>query len=127
MTDLDEQELLSDPNYPHVPPYQYDDHGFIRYVNDLHKWQIETFGPDRSHVALVDHIKKELDEVLKDPSDLMEWIDIIILALGGAGGAGYSGGDVADALYEKLEICRARTWPDWRTADPTKAIEHVRD
>ena len=31
--------------------------------------------------------------------------------------------DALEALAERNE---AREWPDWRTADPNKAVEHVR-
>ena len=31
-----------------------------------------------------------------------------------------------DALIEKQEKNKLRSWPDWQTAEPDKAIEHVR-
>lgn len=31
-----------------------------------------------------------------------------------------------NAIHEKQRRNEARTWPDWRGADPDKAIEHVR-
>lgn len=85
-----------------------------------------TFGPGPRAKAVVDHIRKELAEIEADPSDLMEWIDVIILAFDGAWRAGFSAEQIALALGEKQTKNEARVWPDWRTADPNKAIEHVR-
>ncbi|MGH6882853.1 MAG: dATP/dGTP pyrophosphohydrolase domain-containing protein [Hypericibacter sp.] len=32
-----------------------------------------------------------------------------------------------DAVVAKQAVNEQRSWPDWRTADPDKAIEHVRE
>ena len=58
--------------------------------------------------------------------DLYEWIDIVLLALDGAWRAGYSPATIAEALEAKQSKNENREWPDWRTADPNKAIEHDR-
>jgi hypothetical protein len=34
--------------------------------------------------------------------------------------------DIIDAVHAKLARNEKRTWPDWRTAEPGKAIEHDR-
>ena len=89
-------------------------------------WSEQTFGPgDRSH-GVVDHIRKELDEIIASPGDLSEWIDVVILALDGAWRSGFTPEQIVDALVAKQTKNEGRTWPDWRTADPGKAIEHVR-
>ena len=46
-------------------------------------WSDETFGPDNRTKGIVQHIKKELKEVEKDPQDLEEWVDVMILAMDG--------------------------------------------
>src|SRR5690606_18447531 len=58
--------------------------------------------------------------------DPEEWIDIAILALDGAWRSGLSPRGIIDALVSKQGKNERRAWPDWRTADPEKAIEHVR-
>ena len=85
-----------------------------------------TFGPGLRTAGVCDHIRKELKEVEAKPVDLMEWVDVILLALDGAWRAGYSPDAICIAIDMKQEKNERRVWPDWRTADPTKAIEHDR-
>lgn len=89
-------------------------------------FSLRTFGPGARTKGLIDHIQKELREIANDPTDLMEWIDVIMLGLDGAWRSGHLPEEIAQALHDKLERNEARDWPDWRTADPDKAIEHVR-
>lgn len=86
----------------------------------------KTFGPGMRTAGICDHIRKELGEIEMDPANLMEWIDAILLALDGAWRAGHTPENIAKALALKLATNEQRAWPDWRTADPDKAIEHVR-
>lgn len=90
-------------------------------------FSVVAFGPGERTAAVVDHIRKELREVLADPSDVTEWIDVVTLALDGAWRAGHTPQAIAEALVAKRLKNEARTWPDWRTAPKDKAIEHVRE
>lgn len=85
-----------------------------------------TFGWGVRTAGVLDHIRKELREIEAKPHDLSEWIDVVILAFDGAGRAGYAPAEIIAALVGKQARNEARQWPDWRTADPDKAIEHVR-
>ena len=85
-----------------------------------------TFGPGCRTQGVLDHIRKELKEIERNPTDLDEWVDVIILACDGAWRAGYSPEEIATALSAKLEKNEKREWPDWRTSDKHKAIEHIR-
>lgn len=85
-----------------------------------------TFGPGARTEGVIDHIRKELREISADPSDLTEWVDVVILAFDGAWRAGWQPQQIIDEIIAKQERNEARAWPDWRTADPNKAIEHVR-
>ncbi|MGF7008134.1 dATP/dGTP pyrophosphohydrolase domain-containing protein [Aminobacter sp. BE322] len=89
-------------------------------------WSGHTFGPGSRTKGVVDHICRELREIEADPSDISEWIDVTILALDGAWRAGHTPDQVIAALVAKQAKNEARDWPDWRTADPDKAIEHIR-
>jgi hypothetical protein len=71
-------------------------------------------------------MKKEMLEIEKNPKDLLEWVDMICLAIDGAWRAGYTPEEIAQGLFYKQGINEERKWPDWRTADPNKAIEHKR-
>lgn len=85
-----------------------------------------TFGPGQRTKGVVDHIRKELAEIEADPSDVMEWIDVILLAFDGAWRAGHTPEAIAKALHEKQGKNEMREWPDWRTAPADRAIEHKR-
>ncbi|SDJ89491.1 dATP/dGTP pyrophosphohydrolase domain-containing protein [Billgrantia gudaonensis] len=89
-------------------------------------FSLETFGPGSRHQGVIDHIRKELREIEASPEDLEEWIDVVLLALDGAWRAGHSPEQVAAGLDAKLTKNEQRKWPDWRTADRAKAIEHDR-
>lgn len=99
----------------------------IEYLERQIAFSERTFGPGLRTKMVLDHIRKELAEVESAPTDLEEWIDVVMLALDGAWRAGYTPQQIAEQLTAKLAKNEARTWPDWRTAEPDKAIEHVRD
>lgn len=86
----------------------------------------KTFGPGLCTEGVVDHIRKELNEILEKPTDLSEWIDVVILALDGAWRHGGTPELILATLVAKQTKNEARQWPDWRTAAPGKAIEHVK-
>ncbi|MDQ8035205.1 MAG: DUF550 domain-containing protein [Bordetella sp.] len=85
-----------------------------------------AFGPGRRTKGVCDHIRKELIEVEAAPADLSEWIDVVILALDGAWRTGARPNQIIEAMVAKQSKNERRVWPDWRTADPDKAIEHDR-
>lgn len=85
-----------------------------------------TFGPGARLRGVLDHIRKELLEIEADPTDIGEWVDVIILAFDGAWRAGWEPQQIIDAIKAKQAKNEARTWPDWRTASEDAAIEHDR-
>jgi hypothetical protein len=85
-----------------------------------------TFGPGQRTEGVCDHIRKELVEIAATPDDVEEWVDVILLALDGAWRSGHTPEQIATALDAKQRKNEARVWPDWRTAAPGKAIEHIR-
>lgn len=90
-------------------------------------WSIETFGPGNHVEGIIDHINKEFEEIREQPQDLEEWTDIIILAIDGAWRSGHTPTQITNMLSYKQNKNMGRKWPDWRTAEPGKAIEHIRD
>lgn len=98
-------------------------------VTHLHRqrdFSARTFGPGARTRGVLDHIRKELAEIERAPDSLDEWIDIVLLAFDGAWRAGHEPAAIARALIDTQARNEARLWPDWREADPDKAIEHVR-
>ncbi|MFY7960732.1 MAG: dATP/dGTP pyrophosphohydrolase domain-containing protein [Elsteraceae bacterium] len=98
-------------------------------VAHLHRqrdFSLNTFGPGLRTKGVVDHIKKELKEILADPTDHREWIDVIILGFDGLLRTGIDPTEAVAEWVAKQTKNEGRNWPDWRTADPNKAIEHDR-
>jgi len=98
-------------------------------VTHLHRqmaFSAKTFGPGSRVQGVCDHIRKELIEVEAEDGPLSEWVDVIILGLDGAWRSGHTPEQIAAAIVAKQKKNEGRTWPDWRTAELGKAIEHVR-
>ena len=90
-------------------------------------WSRETFGPGDRYAGVIAHIRKELDEIEAEPSEAVEWIDVVLLAMDGAWrSAGLDGGEFVAVLKAKDGANRMRTWPDWRTLKPGEVSEHVK-
>lgn len=109
----------------HAEAYSVDLAQFLRAQIE---WSTATFGPGNRTEGLIDHVRSELDELWHAPSEadeLGEWIDVAILALDGAWRCGYTPEEVCRALLAKAERNRRRGWPDWRTAAPGRAIQHL--
>lgn len=98
----------------------------VEHLNRQREWSKKTFGPGSRTLGVLDHITKELDEIRADPTDLNEWVDVIILAFDGAWRAGWEPEDIIIAIKEKQYKNEQRVWPDWREASENEAIEHDR-
>ncbi|MGZ6772572.1 MAG: dATP/dGTP pyrophosphohydrolase domain-containing protein [Mycobacteriaceae bacterium] len=88
-------------------------------------WSEQTFGPGTRLLGVLDHIRKELKEIEDNPTDVEEWVDVIILAFDGAWRAGWEPQQIIDAIKAKQAKNESRAWPDWRKYDQDEAIEHV--
>lgn len=98
----------------------------LAHLQRQREWSERTFGPGLRTAGVCDHIRKELREIEADPTDLREWVDVVILALDGAWRTGATPQQIIDAIVAKQVKNEGRVWPDWRTVDPNKAIEHDR-
>ncbi|EFV84107.1 hypothetical protein HMPREF0005_02849 [Achromobacter xylosoxidans C54] len=100
---------------------------FVAHLARQAEFSARTFGPGARVAGVCDHIRKELIEVETSGGDLKEWVDVIILGLDGAWRSGATPQEIIAAIVAKQAKNEARTWPDWRTMDPNKAIEHQRN
>jgi hypothetical protein len=89
------------------------------------KWSLETFGPGMRTEGICNHIRKELLEIEANPTDLMEWVDVILLAMDGASRAGYSGEEIVQALQDKQKVNETRTWPE--NTPEGEPSEHIQE
>lgn len=114
------------------------------YLQGQREWSEDTFGPGNRTEGVVEHIIKELTEIVgvdfvrevagrewvrnremtPDPS---EFVDVVILALDGLWRAGYEPQETINAIVTKQMLNETRKWPDWRTFTEARAIEHVRE
>lgn len=96
-----------------------------------------TFGPGERTKGVIDHIKKEMREILESPDEGLrsrEWVDVLMLALDGLWRSLQAEGVkwhripsvIANLITWKQATNEQRDWPDWRAQDPERAIEHVR-
>jgi hypothetical protein len=98
----------------------------IAHLHRQRRFSEQTFGPGTRIDGVSDHIRKELLEVQASGGSLDEWVDVILLALDGAWRSGATPEAIVTAIEAKQSKNERRTWPDWRTAAPGKAIEHDR-
>jgi hypothetical protein len=99
----------------------------IAHLSRQINWSRETFGPGQRTQGVINHIRSELTEIEAHPTDLSEWIDVMILAIDGAWrNAGATPEMIAEALAAKQVKNENRTWPDWRQFGEDQAIEHDR-
>lgn len=96
----------------------------VDYIGKQKRWSEKTFGEGKRTVGVTAHIAKELEEIRHQPTDIMEWVDVIILAMDGAWRAGYSPEIIVQALMLKQAINFNRKWPAPTSED--KPVEHVR-
>lgn len=110
-----------------VAPYDYST-PFTQYIAAQRSWSERTFGPGTREKGVIDHIRKELEEIQNAlPGEkLAEWVDVIILAIDGAWRCGATPDQIAEALGAKQVRNFNRSWPDWRTMSEDQAIEHDR-
>jgi hypothetical protein len=93
-------------------------------VAEHRTWSHRTFGPGKRTLGTIAHIRKELAEIEAKPDDLMEWIDVVMLAINGYWRHGGDSRKFAVMLKAKLEECKRREWPAPTSED--EPIEHVK-
>lgn len=100
-----------------------------------------TYGPGTRTNGVLDHIKKEIEEVRESNGSSNEWVDLVILSLDGLtrqlsfcnneNERILTSAEIAqmacDLIAAKQDRNENRNWPDWRTMSADKAIEHIRE
>lgn len=90
------------------------------------EWSRKTFGTDQERGPLgpLKHLAKEVQEVLNDPTDSMEYADLLFLVFDAARRSGLTYRGLLDLCFKKLEINKSREWQ--KPTSPDEAVEHVR-
>lgn len=114
---------------------------FIDLVMDQLEWSIGTFGGGTHTEGIVDHIRKELDEVLSSEGSVEEWVDVFILALDGLLRAGIECDPYPPMTHAEIARCaiqlirdkqnknKRRKWPsiEEQREKGMLAVEHIRE
>lgn len=97
----------------------------LLFWNSHSEWSNQVFGSitERGPMGLLKHLRKEVEEVIDNPGDLMEYADCMTLVMDATRRAGFTFDQLVEAMFAKLEINRAREWPK---AGPNEPVEHVR-
>lgn len=93
-----------------------------QFLEDKYRWSVATFGAGTRTVGILKHLREELDEIQEEPTDLREWIDVILLAFDGAMRQGFSAQAVVRAMRVKQAENEMRTW---NVPDDDEPCHHV--
>lgn len=98
---------------------------FLEFYYDHAAWSQETFGDDtvRGPQGPLKHMIKEVNECLKDPKNIEEYADLLLLWVDATRRAGFSPIAMIQAARAKLNRCKEREWPKPSADEP---VEHVR-
>lgn len=100
------------------------DHGLAGHLARQIEWSTQTFGPGLRTLGVTRHIEKEIAEIRRDPTDRIEWVDVIQLGLDGYWRAGGTPRTIMPDLIAKLNKNMARQWPPIAPED--EPMEHIR-
>lgn len=75
---------------------------------EIGEWQDKVFGGELR--PLIQHLKKEVDELLEAPYNRIEYADCLILLVGAARKAGISADMLIIDAFKKLEVNKGRKW-----------------
>jgi len=94
------------------------------YLEEQREFSERQFGPGPRTLGIIKHIKKELIEIEAEPTDLTEWVDVILLACDGYWRHGGKPENLLSDMLAKLAKNKTRTWPTPKDDEP---VEHVRE
>lgn len=83
-----------------------------KFIKERNEFSSSRFGtPEvRSCLGPLHHLKEEVQELIDNPKDEMEWADCFLLLLDAAWRNGHSLQDLLDFSERKLEINKNREW-----------------
>lgn len=87
------------------------------------EWAQATFG-NTGPVGPLKHLSAEALEAAAEPSDLSEWADMQFLFWDAQRKAGFSDEQITQAMVAKLQVNKARQWPEPKEGEPRF---HIKD
>lgn len=96
----------------------------LRFVRQAHaEWSDRQFG-NVGPVGPLKHLAKEAIEAAEAPDDISEFADIIMLVWDATRRAGFSDEQLAEAVAEKLERNKRRTWGRVTDGEPCHHLKN---
>lgn len=92
-------------------------------IREVNEWRAVTF-PRATPASVVEHLRREVAELVNDPTDTSELADVVFLAVGLAYELNLSVSDLARVVADKLAVNRQRVWQE---PDEAGVVEHVRE
>lgn len=89
---------------------------------EVNAWQAVTF-PRATPASVAEHLRREVLELVNDPTDTAELADVVFLVVGLAYELGLDMTTLAAVVAQKLAVNQARTWGQ---PDEFGVVEHVR-
>jgi uncharacterized protein (DUF1800 family) len=87
-------------------------------------WADSVSAKDRHPKQILQHLKKEIEEMFQEPSNLNGYADVGILWLNAAAKVGHKVDDLYYAMIGKMMVNKLRKWGKM---DENSVIEHVRE
>lgn len=91
---------------------------------EIAEWRHKTFGFQKSIEPTIYHLQDEITEILKDPKDIYEYADAMMLLIDAAHISGYNYDELIQAVKEKFEICKKRKWGE---PDENGVVHHIEE
>ena len=95
-----------------------------RLQNEAGQWADETFDTQKGPLPALHHLKKEVDELIKDPNDHTEYADALMLLLNAYRRIGGTADQLVANTFSKLAVCKKRKWGQ---PDANGVVEHVKE
>ncbi len=86
------------------------------------EWSDATFGKV-GPVGSLKHLAKEAQEAVAAPDDFSEWADMQFLLWDAQRRAGITDEQITQAMIDKLEVNKARQWPEPKDGEPRQHIK----
>lgn len=96
-----------------------------KFWQQLSVWSQATFGADadRGPAGPLKHLALEVQECLADPTDLVEYADLIFLTFDACRRAGFTYDQLTRAIEAKLKVNMARKWGKPSSGEPVCHIK----
>lgn len=91
-------------------------------IREVNAWQAVTF-PTATPASVVEHLRREVMELVEEPTNVLELADVVILAAALSLTLGLSVSDLTAVIDAKLGVNRLRAW---QAPDHMGVVEHVR-